>query len=581
MSANTDNVHSIHRWNTLTLINPSSHKHSLVFAIAVTIVLGLVTHFSYVQSDTWFLHVPAVLVVLGITQYTDTFVIRNREYSKSIHLSLFGTATFLVAISAGIAASAILGQTEAQSQYFVVGMFLFASFRIGIFTSVLGTGIKKALIMCMVPPLAMFFVLVPTSLWATMLTQPLSLIFGSAFLVLGTTWSILTDRAGQPILKSTHRLIQAYLLSVRRDNSEIEAILEQNSDSHDISTTQIRIHSDDKKTDVRLVLPGVHPGPYHPIGGSNIPYLIYEKLDSSAMVMHSISNHTLNLPSAGQVNRYLDSFSSSTIEGTGSSCTEPVTAQVNLARAIGIMFEQSALLVLSLSPHGMEDIPTRVKTAIEEHSRKIGIERVLIIDSHNAMGAEISSDNETDMLAAARSCLDTLHTKPLHQIEVGYANSANMDVVTPDLGMGGLGVLCLKINAKTYFLGWADSNNMENGMREHIVEKFTESGLVLLDICTSDTHFSRTKVRTKNGYYQFGVVTNPDKVASWYLDIAKRSLESASRVSFEVLVNRVKLKIMGEKIFEDYSGALYRALGLTKIMSALGMGVFITHLIIV
>lgn len=580
MSANTDSVHSIHRWNTLTLVNPSSHKHSLVFAIAVTSVLALVVHFSYVQSESWFLHVAAALGVLALTQYTDTFAIRNREYSKSIHLSLFGTATWLVAISAGIAASAVLAHPAAHPQYLVVGMFLFASFRIGIFTSVLGTGIKKALAMCMVQPLAMFLVLVPPEMWEGMLTPHLSLVFGAGFIALGTIWSLLTDRAGRPILESTHRLIQAYLLSLRRDNSEIEAILEKNSDSHDISTTQIRIRSGDEKTDVRLVLPGVHPGPYHPIGGSNIPYLIYEKLDSSAMVMHSISNHTLNLPSKVQVDLYLDSFGSSTVEGTGSSCTEPVTVQVNRARAIGIMFERSALLVLSLSPHGMEDLPTRMKTAIEAHSQDIGLDRVLIVDSHNAMGAEISGSDEDDMLSAARSCLDTLHTKPLNEFEVGYANSADMDVDADDLGMGGLGMLCIKTNSKTYFLGWADSNNMENGMREHIVERFAESGLSLLDICTSDTHFSRTKVRTKNGYYQFGVVTDPDRVASWYLEIAQRAASSANRVSFEVLVNRVKLQIMGEKIFKDYSAALYRALGFTKIMSALGMGVFIAHLLL-
>ncbi len=581
MKANTDSVHSIHRWNTLTLINPSSHKHSLVFSIAVTAVLGLVTHFSYAESEYWYLHVAAVLGVLLATQYTDTFAIRNREYSKSIHLSLFGAATWLVAISAGIGASAILGQTEAQAQYFVVGLFLFASFRVGILTSVLGTGIKKALLVCMVPPIAMFLALIPPAMWQEMLADPNSIMFGAVFLAMGTAWSMLTDRAGKPILESTHRLIQAYLLSLRRDNTEIEDLLEKNSHPHDISTTQIRIRSGDEKTDVRLVLPGVHPGPYHPIGGSNIPYLIYEKLDSSAMVMHSISNHTLNLPSKGQVNRYLDSFSASTVEGTGSSCTEPVTVQVNRARAIGIMFERNALLVLSLSPHGMEDLPTSVKTEIEEHASRIGIDRVMVIDSHNAMGAEISGDDKSDMLAAARSCLDTLHTKPLHKIEVGYANSDGMDVVTPDLGMGGIGILCLRINGRTYFLGWADSNNMENGMREKIVAKFAESGMTLLDICTSDTHFSRTKVRTKNGYYQFGVVTDPDKVASWYLEIAQKAQESASHVSFEVLVNNVKLQIMGEKIFEDYSAALYRALGFTKVMSALGMGVFIAQLILV
>ncbi len=581
MSAPTDNVHSIHRWHTLTLINPSSHRQSFVFSLAITATLALAVHFSYVEpGDLLAVHVVAAMAILPATQLADMLVIRNREHSKSIHLSLFGTATWLVAASAGVGAATILGRDVIPSQYLVVGMFVFAAFRIGMLTSVLGVSLRKAWMVCAIQPLALFFAIVPPGMWS-MLYEPVSLAFGAIFLAMATVWSTLTDRAGRPPLHSTHEVIQAYLMSIRRDHSEMETLLERHSHPLDVSTTQLRLRSNDASTDMRLVLPDVHPGPYHPVGGSNIPYLIYERLDSSAMVMHSVSNHTHNLPSRGEVTRYLDSLESSTVAMSGSLCTEPVTARVNRARAIGVMFEGSALLVLSLSPHGMEDLPTRVKTAIEGHARKVGIERVMVIDSHNAMGAEISGDDEDDMLAAARSCLDSLRGKPMHQMEVGYANSAGMDVEAPDLGMGGLGVLCLKVSGKEHFLAWADANNMENGMREHIVSALADDGLDLLDICTSDTHFSRTTVRTKNGYYQFGAVTPRTVASSWLLEIARRARVSASSASFEVLVASARVRIMGEKVFEDYSAALYRALGLTKALSALGFGVFIASFVLV
>ena len=69
----------------------------------------------------------------------------------------------------------------------------------------------------------------------------------------------------------------------------------------------------------------------------------------------------------------------------------------------------------------------------------------------------------------------------------------DMDVWTEDLGMGGLGIVCLKINNKKYFFGWADANNMENGVREKIVENFAKRDIQLLEICTSDTHLSTSK----------------------------------------------------------------------------------------
>ena len=122
----------------------------------------------------------------------------------------------------------------------------------------------------------------------------------------------------------------------------------------------------------RMVLPEIHPGPYHPVGGSNIPYLIYKNLDSSAMVMHSISDHALNLPSKNEVENYLKNLENSKVKGRRTaSCTEPVNVQINKARVIGLLFGNNPLLLLlSLSPHGMEDIPSYMKTEIEQYARK-------------------------------------------------------------------------------------------------------------------------------------------------------------------------------------------------------------------
>ena len=74
------------------------------------------------------------------------------------------------------------------------------------------------------------------------------------------------------------------------------------------------------------------------MGGSNIPYLIYKNLGSSAMVMHSVSNHSLNLPSQTEVNQYLDSLSEYSVSQEGVQCSEPVTVQINNARCVGLLF---------------------------------------------------------------------------------------------------------------------------------------------------------------------------------------------------------------------------------------------------
>lgn len=563
MEKSSDDVSNIHNRFSLTLINPASHYFSLAGSLVISAVITSIVYFGYIgTNENWF-RIPMVIGVLALSQLIDTRFTRKKEYSKSLHASLFGNMLWIAVILMGLLASVVL--VKETSLFFVTyGMFLFASFRIGIFTTTLGASIKKAWAICMVQPLAMFLVMIPFDMWYSTLTNPLAIGFGAVFLIIASVWSVLTDRAGRPGMESTHKTIQAYLASQGNDFTEAEAIIEQRSFKTKVSTSQIRLSASDGNMKFRMVLPEIHPGPYHPVGGSNIPYLMYKNLESSAMIMHSISDHSLNLPSKNEVENYLKNLDSSIVKEEGLMCTEPVTVQINKARVTGLLFGNNPLLFLSLSPHGMEDIPNYMKKEIEQYAKNRNYVRTLIVDCHNAMGEEISKEDGEDMLKAAKSCLDSLITKDSYPIEFGYANSDSMDVWTEDLAMGGLGVVCLKINGKKFFLGWADANNMENGVREKIVENFAKQGRQLLEICTSDTHYAPVKARNRNGYYQLGLITGADKLTKWFLQIAYEAESKVSSAKFEILENEADVKVMGQGIYEDYSKALDKSLKLTK-----------------
>ena len=563
MEKSSDDVSNIHNRFSLTLINPASHYFSLVGSLIIAAVITATVYFGYMGSDEIWFRILGVIGILALTQLIDKQFTRKKEYSKSLHASLFGNMLWIAVLLMGLLASVVLAKDV--SLFFVTyGMFLFASFRIGIFTTTLGASIKKAWAICMVQPLAMFLVMIPYDMWNSMLTNPMAIGFGAVFLIIASVWSVLTDRAGRPGMESTHKTIQAYLASQGNDFTEAEEIIEQRSYKTKVSTSQIRLHSSNGDTEFRMVLPEIHPGPYHPVGGSNIPYLIYKNLDSSAMVMHSISDHSLNLPSKNEVENYLKNLDKSIVKEEGLVCTEPVTVQINKARVTGLLFGNNPLLFLSLSPHGMEDIPNYMKKEIEQYAKNRNYVRILIVDCHNAMGEEISKEDGEDMLKAAKSCLDSLITKDSYPIEFGYANSDSMDVWTEDLGMGGLGIVCLKINGKKFFLGWADANNMENGVREKIVENFAKKEYQLLEICTSDTHYAPVKARNRNGYYQLGLITGAEKLSKWFLEIANNAESKTTSAKFEILENEADVKIMGPGIYEDYSKALDNSLKITK-----------------
>ena len=577
MSESTDDVSNIHRRYSLTLLNPRSWKHSLVISIIAATIASFVIVTIYLgTSGDIALRIPTAIGVLALTQYVDSRCIKNKEYSKSLHMSLFGNLLWLGIALCGIAASVILSK-DLTLFYVTEGMMIFAAFRVGILTTTLGVSLRKALALCLLQPLAMYLVLIPMDLWSVSLGNVTALGVGSIFIVIACVWSVITDKTGRPGVQSTHKLLQAYLASISSGNfNEVESILEAKSKPSTVLTSQIRLYS--KDSDFRMILPEVHPGPYHPIGGSNITYRIYKTMNSSAMVMHSVSNHSLNIPSQNEVENYLQNIVKDSVFKKGITCTEPVIVQVNKARVLGLLFDKTAILFLSLSPHGMEDVPSSIKNEIEQFAKNRNFEKVLIVDCHNAMGRDISEADSQDMLKASKASLETLITKQSYPLEFGYANSGDMNLNPDDLGPSGLGMLCLKINEKKYFLGWADSNNMENGLREKVVSNFASNGMSLLEICTSDTHYSAKLVRTRTGYYQFGKVTKFQDASDWFLKIAKDAEKNLTTASFEILEQKSEIKVMGSAIYEDVSKALDKSLVLTKVFMAASMAVFITSL---
>ena len=101
-------------------------------------------------------------------------------------MSFFGNTLWLITVVAGIIGSAMLS-TEPSLFYVALGVFIFASFRIGIMTTTLGINMKKTCALCFVQPLAMFFALVPMSMWSV-LYDIQTLAFGVVFLGVAVAW---------------------------------------------------------------------------------------------------------------------------------------------------------------------------------------------------------------------------------------------------------------------------------------------------------------------------------------------------------------------------------------------------------
>lgn len=586
MDPHSDSVSNIHRRWSLTRLNPSSYRFSFLVSILSTIIIIVICHFYLLKTD-WFIFLSHLLLGLTTTtgaNFLDFFLLRgtpNNKITKIYHVSAFANLLWVLTILLGIASDILLSKNEITTNYIVEGMFLAIGLRIGIFTSVFGATISKAITVSFISPQLFLFAFLPFTIYFEALTTPMALGFGSSLLLLGIIWTISADRAGRPRIESTFRVLQAFLAAWTENKAEnMEKITESRAHIETVMTYILKFKTMNSN-EIFMILPDLHPGPFHPIGGSNLPYLLYMLFSKNAMVMHSISDHSLNIPSKKEVNKYVKTLSDSRQSEVGTVCTNPIQIKIGKCTVTGIAFGHSVIVFLSMAPIGMDDVPEHIRTSLEHYSADIGFHNILIVDTHNAMGEFLNRQDSNIMISAAKHCLNELRHARQHKFKIGFSSSAELSYnieSMQDLGQSGLSSLLLLVEENAYFIGWADSNNMDNGLRDYIISRLNNNKINMLEICTSDTHSTSGK-RNRQGYYTFGNISKPDQVANIYLQLSRKSIEKASPSTYELLSSRSAIKVMGKNQFKDYSIALEKSMNLTKIFLVLTLMVFVGMLI--
>lgn len=583
-----DDVSNIHRRWSVTRINPSSSRVSYTIWIGCAAIIVVVSHIYYFQAGigSLALYLPLSLIFLVGSHFLDYIALRGtpvRKFSKIAHVSAFANVFWSLTVLLGIAADFVFSKSPSMD-YIIAGMLLAVGFRIGLFVSVFGASITRAILVSFIQPAIFFFAFIPPSLYHSVITQSYAgFAFGAVLLAIGIVWTVIADRAGRPGVKSTFGLLRAFLVAWSENRVDmIEELIEAKAHENLITTRVIRFLFIGNQAAV--VLPEVHPGPFSMVGGSNLPYVLYEKFSKRALVMHSVSDHSLNIPSKKELDKYVKDLGRMITKEKGATCSDPIQMRINNSTSTGIAFGNTAMVMLSLAPTGMEDIPRTVRSELESFGATIGFSDILVVDCHNAMGKHLEDSDRRDLLASAKQCLYQLKNQPQKHFKVGFASLDDVTYrvdCTDELGQGGLAVLVLTIDNKNYAIGWADSNNMENTARDYIVSKINRNATTrtMLEICSSDTHSTSGK-RTREGYFALGTTTNLDKIATAYTHLCAKAAETAGKSSFELAYTESAVKVMGKKQFEDYSSALDRSVNVTKIFIGITIASFIAMLIL-
>jgi putative membrane protein len=600
-NGHSESVSNIHKRWSLTRINFSSYKISLLISLISSLIIIIFETYFYLNLD--FVEIVGSIIIgisfLAASYFIDLFLLRKKtkinKISKVLHVSAFSNLLWMGLLIFGYLSFIIFHKENLPIEHLLEGAMLAMGLRIGIFTSVFGADLLKAISIAIIQPTIFLSLTIPYFMLYGVFSNTLAILFGLTIIGLGITWTIFADRAGRPNVQSTFAVLQAFLLAWTENRVEdIEKILLSKSKDELVTTEMIEFSMKDQNQ--LLVLPNIHPGPFKEIGGSNLPYQIYSYFTQNAVVFHSASDHSLNIPSKNEVRKYLETLShTNNISEEGDTCTDPIQIKINNATATGIVFGNTVILMLSNSPYGMDDLPEKIGWELNRIAKDYGYKKVILIDSHNAMGRNNNKNKSEDILEAGKDCLKNLKQLPQYQFKFNISNTNEIEhnlQYGEDIGKSGLSVILFEIiyngdekqksnkikkNLK-YAIGWADANNMENGLREYIINSLEQNGIKMLELCTSDTH-ENSGFRTSQGYFPFGQITKFETIANHYLKLIELANKKLKKSQYKISSTKSKVKVMGKNQFEDYSKALDKAMYLTKIFLIVTFGVTLVMLL--
>lgn len=350
------------------------------------------------------------------------------------------------------------------------------------------------------------------------------------FLATLITLSWINGAAKKHFHTPSFKLLKAFLDAWTNFNgAALESSLSTFCQAGSVSTYLLEFTTDDRKK-TALVVPEVHPGPFAPVGAFDLPGKIHwylrERGYDDVFVLHGAVDHSLNITSSREVERYLAQLTVPPVDGTFSNrISSPLVKESGDAIVTGIRFGDSLCIFVSV-PKGSEDYPSSFRESVKNLCAKIGYRRVVLIDAHDSIGDNPSAALQSDALEGIKQVASELFSAPQYEFSLGCANKAYAfpSISGADIGAGGLGCMTITINGVNYAIVSVDSNNSLVGLRHDIDAALAAKSIKLLEFCTSDSHFNAARIRNKRGYLALGETTPSTNITTAVSSLADQAL---------------------------------------------------------
>ena len=301
-------------------------------------------------------------------------------------------------------------------------------------------------------------------------------------------------------------LLSLFIAHMNEGSNSLEGLFENMSEAIDTVVTFISFKNENG-IKALFISPSVHPGPLGDLGGSNMPTILANKFDFFTMVAHGPSTHDFNPIAVSEIDKIEDAVKRG-LENVEYSPDASKFVRYNSENAnIGVQFFNKGMVILStFAPEGSDDIEFGVGLTMMAQSRsKCNVKDSIIVDCHNSFtpesGEVLPGNAEVFHLIDVIDKIDPDQTK--NNIKIGCSQSPMGDLDKQvGIGESGLKTMIIEVeNQRTAYVLF-DSNNMEIGFRQEIIDATSDLEIDEVEVMTTDTHTVNTISR---GYNPIGI----------------------------------------------------------------------------
>jgi putative membrane protein len=510
-----------------------------------------------------------VFATSGATTFTikaldpDSIISLRRMFGLAFASNLIWTIPFAV----GSLFSWILHTPQPGLNEFILGAFFAWSFQLLVVNGVFISSTIQSLCVAAIQPAITLLI---ASTFVIHFNYAVVFVTMLGAVLLGITATFLlkfktfkTEGVGINSLQTFQSFLKSW---VSHKPANLESYFTQYSQDEPVITRIILASAAEK---VALVLPGVHPGPFFPVGSYDLSELVYHELRKDnvvPMVLHGVGGHERNLPTNQLAKQYAAAIASAVASGGGRRVRKmrgPTRTKLGPTIATILGFGNQVVAFLSNAPYNTDDLEPKIISGATSAAKGLGVE-LMLVDAHNSIGGENPGQQDIAEDDWRRVFSDNI-ASPEEEFEMGVAHSSELQFEHgSDISDGGMTVLVFRKQASIHALVTSDSNNVLIGLRQTVIDELKKDGVNLIELCTSDTHKSAARYLTDRGYAALGEDSDRDTLVATIKKLEKLAEGRLSRGDVTAITSQLTLPLIGDKSLNDFAALTKEALSFAK-----------------